>query len=1057
MYAELHCKSNFSFLTGASHPQELVAQAQYLGYRAIAITDECSLAGVVKAHQMAEECGIQLIIGSEFLLSNNEKIVALAPTRQAYAELSGFITLVRKRSEKGSYQAHLDDLRFRLRHCIIIWLSHSEMVLPQTEPAKSELSKPEPSKLEPLESQAQYDLASHFAQAFPERLYIGMSHQLFSTEKENFIVWKKLADRFAIPLVACGSVLMHESERKPLQDVLVALKHKRVVKEMGTLLERNAEAYLKPLASLDALYPDELLENTLRIAEACRFSLNELKYQYPEELVPAKQSPISYLKMLVSDGAKLRWPNGPSNRVSALLAKELALIEELHYEYYFLTVYDIVKFARSKGILCQGRGSAANSIVCYCLHITEISPDLINVLFERFISKERDEPPDIDVDFEHSRREEVIQYIYQKYGRERAALAATVITYKTRSAIRDVGKALDFAPSLIEQLAKSLAWWDRKGDLQQRMNEAGMSSDNPLIGLFYDLVQTILGFPRHLSQHVGGFVITQDKISDIVPIENASMADRTVIQWDKEDLEAMGLMKVDVLALGMLTAIRKAISYVRDYEPELKSIADIPKEDNATYAMLSRADSLGVFQVESRAQMSMLPRLKPKKFYDLVIQIAIVRPGPIQGGMVHPYLKRRNGIEKISYYNDELKDVLESTLGVPIFQEQAIRLAMVAAGFSGGEADKLRRAMASWGKNGNLLTFEEKFIQGMLAKGYPEEFALRMFEQIKGFGGYGFPESHSASFAILCYFSSWLKCHHPAAFYCALLNSQPMGFYSPSQLIQDARRHNINIQPIDINKSHYECCLEAIDLNDKAQTKSNMAVRLGFVHVKALNRQRAKCIAEYRKNGAFSSVEDFKRRTSFTQIEMQVLAEAEAFHMLLGHRYHAHWAVAGVQESKPLFDAIDQAQPSDALKTQAPSLEKDIVADVKATNISLRPHIMSLLRRERLFSECKKQNELLNIRSGGFVKVAGLVTGRQRPGTAKGTVFLTLEDETGNINVIVWPKTQSLFRQVLLTGKLLLIKGRVETEGAVVHVVAGQIIDCSERISSLDASSRDFH
>ena len=1041
MYAELHCKSNFSFLTGASHPQELVAQAKMLRYQAVAITDECSLAGVVKAHQMAEECGIHLIIGSEFLLSNKERIVAIAPNRKAYAELSGFITLARKRAQKGSYEAHLEDLRFRLQHCIILWLADFNLLLNDIE--------------------CKHKVAEAFKHAFRERLHIAISHRFCSDEKTKFIAWKKLGDYCEIPLVACGSVLMHHSERKALQDVLTALRHKRAVQQLGTTLESNAEAYLKPVEHIYKLYPDALIENTLHIARQCHFSLNELKYQYPEELVPEKETPISYLRSLVAEGCKKRWPLGVPERVNDILEKELGLIEELNYEYYFLTVYDIVQFARDKEILCQGRGSAANSIVCYCLMITEISPDLINVLFERFISKERDEPPDIDVDFEHSRREEVIQYIYSKYGRERAALAATVITYKTRSAIRDVGKALGFDSALIDHLAKSLAWWDRKGDLQKRMQEAGMHKDSPLIAMFYELVQSILGFPRHLSQHVGGFVITQDKVSDIVPIENASMADRTVIQWDKEDLEAMGLMKVDVLALGMLTAIRKALSYVHAYNPEIKSVKDIPKEDPDTYAMLRRADSLGVFQVESRAQMSMLPRLKPKKFYDLVIQIAIVRPGPIQGGMVHPYLKRRNGIEKITYYNDDLQEVLESTLGVPIFQEQAIKLAMVAAGFSGGEADQLRRAMASWGKNGNLLAFEEKFIQGMLNNDYPKEFALRMFEQIKGFGGYGFPESHSASFAILCYFSSWLKCHHPAAFYCALLNSQPMGFYSPSQLIQDARRHNISILPVDINQSEYECRLELIEKNKPEQGANRQAdswgVRLGFLQIKSLDKEKARNIGLWRADKNFASIEDLKSRSLLTHQDMQVLASAEALHELLGNRYQSRWAVAGLQASKPLLDALDLAEQPDRLSAHGPTLESDIISDIKTTRVSLRPHIMSLLRKETPFNTCTKQVELKDIRNGGFVKIAGLVTGRQRPGTAKGTVFLTVEDETGNINVVVWTKTQNLFRKALLTAKLMLIKGRLETEGNVIHVVAGQIIDYSDRLDNFDMRSRDFH
>ncbi len=1032
MYAELHCLSNFSFLRGASHPQELVLQARTLGYQAIAITDECSLAGVVKAHMAAEACGIHFIIGSEFTLSNGEKLVIIAPTRAAYAELSGFITLARRRSEKGTYEAHLDDLRFRLQHCFIIWLADNAVLLEGIENKKK--------------------LANIFFQAFKERLWIGISHQLCGAEKERFLAWKNIALQDNIPLLACGSILMHEKTRKPLQDVLTALHEKCSVQQLGVRLQSNAEAYLKSLDELASLYPEDLLTQTQVLAKQCCFSLNELKYQYPEELVPESDSPISYLRRLVLEGCQRRWPDGVPVRAQALINKELALIEELHYEYYFLTVYDIVRFARENSILCQGRGSAANSVVCYCLGVTEISPDLINVLFERFISKERNEPPDIDVDFEHSRREEVIQYIYQKYGRERAALAATVITYRARSAIRDVGKALGFDPALIDQLAKSLAWWDRKGDLQKRMEEAGMRANRDLMSLFYDLVQMILGFPRHLSQHVGGFVITQDKVSDIVPIENASMADRTVIQWDKEDLEAMGLMKVDVLALGMLTAIRKALSYVSQYDKYIRAIADIPKEDPATYAMLCAGDSLGVFQVESRAQMSMLPRLRPEKFYDLVIQIAIVRPGPIQGGMVHPYLKRRHKIEPVTYFNDDLREVLEPTLGIPIFQEQAIKLSMVAAGFSGGEADQLRRAMASWGKNGNLLTFEEKFIQGMLTNNYPEDFAHRLFEQIKGFGGYGFPESHSASFAILCYFSSWLKCHHPAAFYCALLNSQPMGFYSPSQLVQDARRHNVDVLPIDINKSNYETVLEKTGSDTSAMS---WGIRLGFLQIKSLDKDKAMHLESQRANKPFRSIEELLQRTDLTNKDVQILASAEALHLLYGHRYQARWAVSGVEEARPLL--MQQKNKVDALHTKAPTIEKDIVLDMHTTRLSLRPHIMGLLRRENPFCYCTKQNELQAMKHRAFVQVAGLVTGRQRPGTAKGTVFLTLEDETGNINVVVWKRTQELFRKPMLTGKLLFIKGTLETSESVVHVVAGQIIDYSERLRDFSLRSRDFH
>jgi len=1033
MYAELHCLSNFSFLRGASHPQELVHRAKSLGYRALAITDECSLAGIVRAHVAARECGLHLIVGSEFQLSNGERIVALAPSRRAYSELSGFITLARRRSEKGSYQAHLEDLRFRLQHCFILWLADASPLINAIYKKKDSIYKKK-------------DFAGQLSRAFPGRLWIAIQLGLAAAEQEKLFAWKTLAAEHNIPVTAGGAVLMHERSRKPLQDVLTAIREKSTVPALGTQLQGNAEAYLRSLADLRDLYPAELLSETCRIAERCHFSLDELKYQYPRELVPEHSTPIQYLRTLVEEGSRVRWPQGVPKSVLALIEKELQLIHELSYEYYFLTVYDLVKFARSQGIFCQGRGSAANSVVCYCLMITEISPDLIKVLFERFISKERNEPPDIDVDFENARREEVIQYIYEKYSRERAALAATVITYRSRSAIRDVGKALGLDQTLVDQLAKSLAWWDRRSDLQKRIDEAGLRGDARLMDLFFELVHSILGFPRHLSQHVGGFVITQDKISDIVPVENASMAERTVIQWDKEDLESLGLMKVDVLALGMLTAIRKCLSYVQSYEPSISSLADIPKEDGATYQMLCAGDSVGVFQVESRAQLSMLPRLKPKQFYDLVIQIAIVRPGPIQGGMVHPYLKRRNGLEEVSYYNDELKDVLESTLGIPIFQEQAIRLSMVAAGFSGGEADELRRAMATWGKNGNLLKFERKFIDGMLSRGYPLEFAERLFEQIKGFGGYGFPESHSASFALLCYFSSWLKCHHPTAFYCALLNSQPMGFYSASQLVQDAHRHNVKVLPVDINSSQYENSLEGIG-------QAQWALRLGFIQVKSLDAEKAQALVALRAQG-YRDIDDILRRTPLSNSDLQVLASAEALRSLCGHRYQSRWQVAGAEELRPLLNSNVYREE---LTTRPPALVQDIIGDYDTTRLSLRPHLMAILRREKPFCFCKKQSELLDLRSGAFVQVAGLVTGRQRPGTANGTIFLTLEDESGNINVIVWRRTQELFRKTLLSATVLLVKGTVEMESGVVHVIAGQLHDYSQRLENFELQSRDFH
>lgn len=1029
-YAHLNTTTNFSFLTGASHPPEYIYRAAELDYDAIAITDECSLAGIVKAFVAAEAVNIKLIVGSRFTLSNGMQLIAIAPSRTAYAELSGFITLTRRRATKGEYEAHFDDLRFRLQHCLIIWIGYT------------------------ADTSAAPDALIHqLYNAFKERLWIGVNHQLQGGEQANFLHWLNISAAKNISLVACGSALMHEKKRKPLQDVLTAIRHNTSLAEMGSSLEINGEAYLKSLEQLQHLYPQSLLEQTCTIADLCHFSMHELRYQYPKELVPENISPIMHLRNLVNIGKKKRWPRGADPEHEKIIEKELALIEELSYEYYFLTVHDIVQYARKQHILCQGRGSAANSVVCYCLFITEIAPGQIKVLFERFISKERDEPPDIDVDFEHDRREEVIQYIYQKYGRERAAIAATVITYRSRSAIRDVGKALGMEKSLVDHLAKSMAWWDSHTELHKRIDATGLKTHHKILQHFFILVDQIRGFPRHLSQHVGGFIISESKISDLVPIENASMPNRTLIQWDKEDLESMRLLKVDILALGMLSALRKSLEYINAYDNNISSLQSIPREDADTYEMLCNGDSVGTFQVESRAQMAMLPRLQPRTFYDLVIQIAIVRPGPIQGGMVHPYLRRRNKLEEITYPKEEIKSILESTCGIPIFQEQVIRIAMVAAGFSGGKADQLRRAMASWGKSGTLMKFESEFIAGMLAKGYAVEFAQRLFEQIKGFGGYGFPESHSASFALLAYASAWIKCHHPAAFYCALLNSQPMGFYSPSQLIQDAQRHKINILPIDINQSCYEHKLESV--------ASAWGIRLGFCEIKSLPTETARMIEQWRHGIPFKSLKEFVKRSQISPADLQYLASADALNSLSGNRYQSRWEAAGIEPFSALFEKAIDKEPDDLL-TPAPSLEQNILTDYATTGISLRPHPMTLLRNEPPFNRCTKYSDLKYLRQGGFVRVAGIVTGRQRPESANGTLFLTLEDETGNINVIVWKGTQETFRKVLLTSRLLLIKGTVEinkdnVSHPVVHIVAGQLHDYSSRLESFSLKSRDFH
>ncbi|MFZ2208947.1 MAG: error-prone DNA polymerase, partial [Porticoccaceae bacterium] len=972
MYAELHCISNFTFLRGASHPEELVQRAAELGYAAIAITDECSLAGVVRAHGAAREHGIPLIIGSEFRLREGVHLVLLAPDRAAYGELAGLISRGRRRSPKGTYDLGLNDLESCSGRCLALWRPTGDSTA---------------------------DLAAGRAlrALFADRLWLGVTHCLDGAEAASQAAHRDVAARLGIPLAACGEVHMHVPQRKPLQDVLTAIRLNTPVAALGRRLAANAERHLRPLARLQELYPPALLAATLAIAARCRFSLAELRYEYPDEVVPPGISPAAHLAALVTQGAARRWPGGVPEAVATMLARELAIIHELGYEHYFLTVHDIVAFARSRAILCQGRGSAANSAVCYCLSITEVSPTRINLLFERFISKERNEPPDIDVDFEHERREEVIQYIYQKYGRERAALVASLTTYRLRSAVRDVAKALGLDPLLVDRLAQSLTGWDRHADLERHLG--AQSGDDPRIPWLARLVSEIRGFPRHLSQHVGGFVISRGPISQLVPVENAAMPERTIIQWDKDDIEALGLLKIDVLALGMLSAIRRCLDSLRALGAAVTRLQDIPEDDPATYDMLCRGDSVGVFQVESRAQMSMLPRLRPRCYYDLVIQVAIVRPGPIQGDMVHPYLRRREGSEPVTYPNAAIQGVLERTLGVPIFQEQAIKLAMVAAGFSGGEADQLRRAMASWGKHGNLAAFERKLIDGMATRGYSADFAHRLFEQIKGFSGYGFPESHSASFALLAYVSAWLKCHHPAAFYCALLNSQPMGFYSPSQLVQDARRQGIAVRPADVARSAWDHRLEP-------GADGTPALRLGLRLVRGLHQGAAARLVQARGERSFADVEDLARRAGLDRGQLAALAEADALRAFSAHRHQAHWNLFAIEECRPLLAAGTGAEPRSEVQLPAPTRGQDLLADYRGTGLSLGPHPMALLRGHPAFRTCARQQELTGLRSGRFLRIAGLVTGRQRPGTASGVIFLTLEDETGNTNVIVWRDVQ---------------------------------------------------
>jgi len=1038
VFAELHTKSHYSFLQGASSPEELVYRAYDLGYSALAITDECSYAGVVKAYRASKECGLKLIVGSEFLVAHQAeafKLVLLATNRQGYSEISALITRARRRCVKGKYRLNLDDLRFGLQRCLAIWLPDFS--------ASQDLS---------LQGKAIHAL-------FRKRLWLGVELFRGAIDQQHYFKCHSLASFLAINMVACNDVHMHCKLRKPLQDTLTAIRLNTTVQKLGTARQINAERYLKPKHILQSQYPENLLTESLRIAQLCNFSMDELQYEYPREVVPNGLAPSRYLRDLTLKGAARRWPQGVSAKVKAIIDKELTLIEELSYEYYFLTVYDIVNFARSQNILCQGRGSAANSAVCYCLFITEVDPDSNQLLFERFISKERDEPPDIDVDFESQRREEVIQYIYKKYSRKRTALTATVITYRRRSAIKDVGKALGLPLNFIEELNRSMAWWDKIDSLRERMLDQKLNFSNELLKRFFKLVKEIIGTPRHLSQHVGGFLITQSPTSTLVPIENAAMPERTVIQWDKYDIEILGLLKVDVLGLGMLSAIHRALAMVSDYSDQTINLQDIPKEDPEVYDMLCTGDSIGVFQVESRAQMSMLPRLRPRSYYDLVIQVAIVRPGPIQGDMVHPYLRRRDGSEAVSYPNGQIENVLKRTLGIPIFQEQVIQLTMVAAGFSGGEADQLRRAMASWGKVGTLDGFEQKLINGMLARGYDLDFAQRLFRQIKGFGAYGFPESHSASFAILVYFSSWLKRYHPAAFYAGLLNSQPMGFYSPSQLVQDARRHNVRVLPVCINNSHWQHSLDM-----PSNTGDNIGLRLGLCLVKGVKESSAMKLIESRQNRKFESVEDAKSRHLVHQDELMKLINANAFHAFDKNRRHAYWQSLKMDNgfnvparANNMAHKDRQSKESGASIAPLSPLET-LMADYRsARGVSLQYHPMQLLRTALPFSRCTLAQNLLSKHNKGLIEVAGVVTGRQRPGSASGVIFMTLEDETGNINVVLWNNIQERFKQEILNSQIVYIKGTIEHQHGVANVVAGYVECQDAALPKLKAKSRNFH
>ena len=1021
-YAELHALSNFTFLRGASHPEELVETAAELGYEALAITDECSMSGVVRAHAAAKECGLKkLIIGSELRLRSGRKLVVLARNKAGYASLCRLITNARRAAEKGSYELARLDFEEGLSGCLVLWVPDRQLTL---------------------------DVEDHWLrETFRDRLWIAVELLADGRQREQMERLREEGRRLKLPLVASGDVHMHCRARRIVQDAVTAIRHGTTVDNAGFALYPNGERHLRPLDVLQRVYPEDLLEETVCIADSIDFSLDELRYEYPNEIVPEDETPATYLRRLTEEGMQRRWPRGIPQKVIRLIEHELKLIAELRYEQYFLTVYDIVAYARSQNILCQGRGSAANSAVCFCLGITEVDPARMEMLVERFISKERNEPPDIDVDFEHERREEVIQYIYAKYGRERAALAATVITYRPRSALRDMGKVLGLSDLQVGRLSRSMQWWDGQSVDDSRILEAGLSPDSPVIKRLLYLVRELIGFPRHLSQHVGGFVISDAPLYELVPVENATMPERTVIQWEKNDLEELGLLKVDVLGLGMLTAIRRSFDLIRDFDGREYTLATVPAEDPQVYDMICDGDTVGVFQIESRAQMTMLPRLRPRCYYDLVIEVAIIRPGPIQGDMVHPYLRRRNGEEAVDYPSEEVKGVLQRTLGVPIFQEQVMQLAIVAAGFTPGEADHLRRAMAAWKRRGGLGHFEDKLVNGMRERGYDETFARQIFQQILGFGEYGFPESHSASFALLVYVSSWLKCHEPAAFTCALLNSQPMGFYSASQLVQDAQRHGVAIQPVDINHSGWDCSLEA----DEAGAAT---LRLGLRMVKGLSEGAGQQIIAERTGGGYTQVQALLERVGLDRRELGVLASSGALRPLSGDRHRARWAVAGAEKPLPLFPSMARYEPAPLLPK--PTEGQNIVADYRSTGLTLERHPMCLLRRHLDRYSYAQAKTLPVLGDGHAVNVAGLVITKQRPGTASGVIFVTLEDETGQINLVLWKQIAEQYRAELLNARLLGVAGELQIEGQVIHVVARRLFDHSNLLGDLSVGSRDF-
>ncbi|MDG2127124.1 MAG: error-prone DNA polymerase [Fuerstiella sp.] len=1059
-YAELHCRTNFSFLEGASHADELVATAKSQGYRALAVTDRNSLAGVVRAHVAAKKAGLKLLVGAEIVPTDGPAVLLLATDRAAYGRLSQLITIGRRRAPKGECRLTFADI-----------VECNEGLLCCVPLSTESQQRYAGTFQSDVRSEIPAEQLIRCQSVFGDRCYALAELHLGGNDRARLHRWTELCNRLNVSLAVANDVHYHITQRRPLHDVMTAIRCSATLQSLGHELHPNGERYLKSTSDLLQLFEQrtELLQRTVEIADRCEFSLDELRYEYPEELVPDGSTLQKHLAALTWQGAKKRYPDGVPEKVVRLIQHELSLIGEMKYEAYFLTVYDLVRFARSRGILCQGRGSAANSVICFCLGVTSVDPDRIDVLFERFISKERDEAPDIDVDFEHERREEVLQYLYERYGRERAGMTGVVITYRPRSAVRDVAKTLALSNDRIDKLTSQLEHVDQSEQMPERIREGGIDPNSLLGRRLIKLVDTLLGFPRHLSQHVGGMVMSRGPLCELVPIENAAMPGRTVIQWDKNDLDALGLLKVDCLALGMLSCIRRCFEMVKLHHGRKLTLANVPSEDIAVYDMISAADTVGIFQIESRAQMSMLPRLRPHCFYDLVIEVAIVRPGPIQGDMVHPYLRRRNGKEPIEYPNKVLRSVLHKTLGIPIFQEQAMRLAIVAAGFTPGEADQLRRAMGAWRKTGVIEQFQRKLVDGMLSNGYDKDFAERVFKQISGFGEYGFPESHAASFALLVYVSAWLKRYHPAVFAAALVNSQPMGFYAPAQLIRDAREHGVHVSPVNINFSNWDCTLEPLDdavADETAATQhvpldhhdENHSLRLGFRLLRGFSQEHAVAIEDARASGgAFRSFDDFSRRTKLGRIALQQLARADAFAALDINRRDALWKSLPVQQAMPLFKDLD-GPLADETNPHLPTMsEQDsVVQDYATAGLSLKQHPVSFLREQLTQLRAISAADLAEHTPDRRVKVAGLVLMRQRPQTAAGITFMTLEDETGIANLVIYPNIWQRFRQTARFATVLMASGRLQREGDVIHVVCDRLDDVSEMLERLESRSRDF-